>query len=66
MFWGTILVILGFAFLLKNLGILPGGSWDVAWPLLLMVLGISLMSHGKCRLGHLPWCNCSDCHKANP
>jgi hypothetical protein len=65
MFWGTILVIFGLAFLLKNLGFISGGVWDIAWPLLVIVFGVSLLSHGKCRLQHLPWCNCGDCNKTN-
>lgn len=60
MFWGTILVVIGVVALLKNLGIITGDVWDVAWPILLISLGISLLAKKRGH-NHLPWCNCADC-----
>lgn len=38
---GLLMAIVGLAFLLRNLGILPGGAWSVIWPLFLIALGLS-------------------------
>lgn len=35
-----LLIIVGGAFLLRNLGYLPGSAWGVIWPSLLIVLGL--------------------------
>lgn len=43
MFIGVLLVILGVVFLGENMGWLPGGAWQIIWPLLLVALGISMM-----------------------
>jgi len=43
MFMGTLLILLGILFLLKNLGILSGNLWDVFWPLILIALGLSIL-----------------------
>lgn len=44
MFWGTLIIILGVIILLKNLGIITTGVWSVLWPLLLIMLGVSLLT----------------------
>jgi hypothetical protein len=43
MFWGTILIVLGAVLLLKNLGIIQAATWDVLWPVLLILLGVALL-----------------------
>jgi hypothetical protein len=43
MFWAIFLIVIGVAFLLKNLGVLPGGAWDVIWPSLLIAWGLSII-----------------------
>jgi len=43
MFWGTILIVVGVALLLKNLGFIQAPAWDVVWPILLIILGLSLL-----------------------
>ena len=58
MFWGSILVVIGLAALLKNLGLITADIWDVIWPVLLIVLGVSFLTKRRGR--HLPWCACSD------
>ncbi len=40
MWLSVFLIITGLAFLLKNLGYLPGGAWSVIWPVLLILLGL--------------------------
>lgn len=43
MFFGLLLVIVGAVFLLENLGIVSGDVWDLIWPLIIMLFGISLL-----------------------
>ncbi len=42
-FWGVVLVLLGLVFLAANTGLLDSVNWNVAWPLVLIVLGIWLL-----------------------
>ena len=42
-FWALILILAGVAFLLENIGILPGNAWDFIWPLVLIALGLSFL-----------------------
>ena len=39
-FWGTIIVILGFMFLLNTMGILSFDIWKYFWPIVLILLGL--------------------------
>lgn len=36
---GIALVTVGVLFLFKNLGLISGIAWDIAWPVILIVLG---------------------------
>ncbi len=40
--------LIGLAFLLQALGVLTAGFVDVAWPVLLVVAGLTKMSSGMC------------------
>ena len=42
---GLILIVIGLVFFAQALGFLPVESTKVLWPLLLIVLGLSLLSH---------------------
>jgi len=42
-FGGTLLIVIGIIFLLRNLGLLPYGI-DKLWPILIILLGIWIMS----------------------
>lgn len=60
MFWGSILIVIGLVALLKNLGFITAGTWEVIWPVLVIALGLSFIT--KRRGGsHLPWCSCVNC-----
>jgi len=61
MFWGTILVVIGLIALLKNLGFITAGVWEVTWPILLIALGVSLLAKKRGN-NHLPWCSCPGLH----
>ena len=56
---GIILVVIGALFLLKNLGIFTDVSWNIVWPIVLIVIGLAAIvkkAHG-CGCG----CNCFLC-----
>jgi len=40
---GVALVVVGAIFLLKNLGVISGASWDIIWPLILVVAGAAMI-----------------------
>ena len=42
-FFGLLLVVLGVLFLLQNIGVLSGASWGIIWPVLLIILGLSIV-----------------------
>lgn len=42
-FWGVVLVLLGLVFLAANTGVLDNIDWNVAWPLILIALGVFLL-----------------------
>ena len=43
MFFAYFLIIVGIVFLLKNLGLLPVGTWEIIWPALLIAWGLSMI-----------------------
>jgi len=47
MFLGLIIIIIGFVFLLENLGFISGSVWHIIWPCLLIALGLSLICRKK-------------------
>ncbi|MBI5733561.1 MAG: hypothetical protein HY973_01270 [Candidatus Kerfeldbacteria bacterium] len=50
MSFGIFLIIIGVIFLLKNLGFITGGLWDIFWPIVLIVWGLSLITKKSSRL----------------
>jgi len=53
-FWGFLLVLVGGLFLLSNLGVLDWGVWDTiwrAWPIVLVLWGVSVLLRPTGRLG---------------
>ena len=43
MYIGLLLIVLGVLFLLRNLGVIAGNFWNVLWPLVIVVFGISML-----------------------
>jgi hypothetical protein len=43
MFFGIILIIVGLVFLLENMGIIEEPAWNIIWPSLLIIWGISMI-----------------------
>ncbi len=52
MFLGTVLIVLGVLLLLKNLGVIQAATWDVLWPVLLIIFGFVLL---KRKRGRASW-----------
>jgi hypothetical protein len=40
LFWGVIIIVAGFLFLLDNLKLLPISAWELIWPAFLIVVGL--------------------------
>lgn len=40
---GIILILIGVFALLESLGILPASTWDIIWPIILIILGLSII-----------------------
>ena len=43
MFFAFALIIIGFLLILEKLGIITGDVWGWIWPILILVLGVSLL-----------------------
>lgn len=44
---GAGLVVVGIIFLLKNLNIMPEIAWDIIWPVILIVVGVTMIFKKK-------------------
>ncbi len=44
---GVALIIIGIAFLLKNLGVISSGVWGFIWPAFLVALGLWFLLRGR-------------------
>lgn len=44
---GLVLIIIGIAFLLKNLGVISSSAWGFIWPALLVALGLWFIARGR-------------------
>ncbi|MBT4849694.1 hypothetical protein HON36_02495 [Candidatus Parcubacteria bacterium] len=45
--FGAVLIIVGVYFLLKNAGIIEGDFWNYLWPILIILLGLSMADKKK-------------------
>lgn len=55
--FGIIILLIGVAFLLQNLGIITANFWQILWPLFIILIGLSIIFRRK----HC-WC-CGGHHK---
>lgn len=53
--FGLILVILGILFLFEEMGIIQGDFWGYFWPVILIVVGLSLINKDKNKTDSC-WC----------
>jgi hypothetical protein len=51
-FFGTLIIVVGVFFLLRNLGIISAELWDILWPTVLIIIGVKLLL-GPRRWHHL-------------
>ena len=49
MFLGVLLLLLGGLLLLERLDVIPGGSWDYFWPVVIIAIGVSLIFKNRRR-----------------
>ena len=47
MFFGLIILVVGIAFLLKNIDIISGDVWPIIWPSLVVAVGLSILFRRK-------------------
>lgn len=43
MFFGLVLIGIGGIFLLENMGVITGDVWKYIWPILIIILGLSIL-----------------------
>ncbi|MCK4301132.1 MAG: hypothetical protein KAW91_00070 [candidate division Zixibacteria bacterium] len=49
MFLGVLLLLMGVLLLLERLDVIPGGSWDYFWPVVIIAIGVSLVFKNRRR-----------------
>lgn len=52
---GILLIVIGLVFFAKALGYIAGETLNVLWPLILIVIGFSLLSNRLLGEGHKRW-----------
>lgn len=50
MWFGVAIIIVGVVLLLQNLGLVSGGAWDIIWPALIILLGVSILARRDRRI----------------
>jgi uncharacterized membrane protein HdeD (DUF308 family) len=43
MFFGVVVLLVGVVFLLQNLGLIEGSAWNIVWPIVIILLGLSIL-----------------------
>lgn len=43
MLFGVSIIIVGVILLLQNLGLVADGAWNIIWPALIIILGVSIL-----------------------
>ena len=49
MFVGLLVLVVGVVFLLQNLGYISGSVWNIVWPAIIIVVGLSMIFRGRIR-----------------
>ena len=50
MWFGVSIIIVGVILLLQNLGLVAGGAWNIIWPALIILLGVSILARRDRRI----------------
>ena len=50
MWFGVSIIIVGVVLLLQNLGLVSGGAWNIIWPALIIILGVSILARKDRRI----------------
>ncbi len=58
MFFGLVLVAVGIIALLVKADVLSGSVWGYAWPVILILIGLSFLFGRFRRRGHWRWFSC--------
>jgi hypothetical protein len=58
MFFGLVLIAVGVIALLVHTGVLSGSVWAYAWPVILILIGLSFLLGRFRRRGHWRWLGC--------
>ncbi len=55
---GLIVILVGVLFFFKNLGLINNISWNILWPIVVMLIGISMVLRRRCGCGGwgCKWC----------
>ncbi len=69
---GLLVMLVGAAFLLKNLGLISGLEWAIVWPIIVIYIGVAMIARSRCwhcgvwhdglhvkKGAHV--CDCDDC-----
>lgn len=52
---GIAIIVIGIVFLLQNMGLISVSVWQVIWPLLIILLGVSMITKGSGCCGWGRW-----------
>ena len=54
MFVGIAVILIGLIFLAQNMGWISGNTWQIIWPILVILVGLSMICkhRGMCCCGH--------------
>lgn len=69
--FGFLVILVGALFLLRNMGIIVGVEWSILWPIIIMLIGITIVTRAEMdkswRKGKLMgWGDCGcDCDACN-
>lgn len=55
---GLIVILVGILFFFKNIGLINNISWDILWPVIVMLIGIAMVLRRRCGCGGwgCKWC----------
>ncbi|MBX4198097.1 DUF5668 domain-containing protein [Candidatus Parcubacteria bacterium] len=55
---GFVVMLVGVLFLFKNVGLMSELQWDIIWPVIVLLIGISMVLRHSCRCGRFDCMHC--------